>query len=1001
MLILFVYTNKYISNKKTKMNFSKQIVVLFFLIIFWFQQTYAYLSFEELERDIFAYENEILFQDENISTEEEILKDIANNTANLMDNFPFDIHFQNPSYILNKEINWKTLLCDESYDECKLNLKITEQWKETISSKFICQLSFSWATVSEDENCNPNTYIIDSGFSELNIKIFEKDMPELYYKQTLRINKQNHHQEDSFKIILQNPSYVSKKGEDEIDYFCDTDKKECKVNFLLAHTNQKPFSSSVSCEITFSDHNIDNIKSCNPRSLVFNQDITEVQFQVQFQNNTLNKKIFIHNNQGIEDKIPLDSRNGNKWHENQLDIEKNKLLEQGIILDIQSGLEQASDTDYVCKDKKCKVNFDISHTFTWGVSEKNYFCRWDFWTGSIYKEGTETKCNPWYVEFWNMLDRKISASIFQKTTENEILKTYYNIQPFVAKKPNSIVSSPWNSAWSDYKIYASEIEIQSWLNERGECIKNNCKINLEYKDTSYETCRWDFAELHNTYEKFTNNCNPGYMDIPVWNFVFHLQVSNSRSGNVEIKKLYIKNYSNQENSTLDKIPTLVLQGKKLDYRSLSGNKVSCNGVKKCSINLTLENVARNADVYWDFWNGEHYTGINPPSLWFPIWIYHWSIYIQDKNNENYQINFELDISEWKSTNIENKYKSIDYFKNIQFYYVVPNPKGSDDFEYIVIQNIWENEVNLSWLNMDDKLESWSKPYVFSNKIIEAKSLLLIPKSESGLSLHNSDEKLYLIYNGEIIDSVWWNTSIWEGDKVFQWKILKSSEENKEDLIWWNKNHIYWFTKKFEVYKNKNLHEYLKKPLITFPETDWWEKEQIMNKPRLTKTVHKQKKSIKISWKTEPWAIVYIEAQWKIYEFQADSFWKYQMKLYDFPVGEYELKYNVLLDSGELFVDTWVKDISISQNYLASIASVPVRTELKKKKKEKKSTMKEKNLLQVVPEVVAHSLPAKERYDPKKELVPNYLYCLYFIFACIGLYFVWRKNSFWKKNNLDF
>jgi hypothetical protein len=41
-----------------------------------------------------------------------------------------------------------------------------------------------------------------------------------------------------------------------------------------------------------------------------------------------------------------------------------------------------------------------------------------------------------------MLDRKISASIFQKTTENEILKTYYNIQPFVEKKPNSIVSPP-------------------------------------------------------------------------------------------------------------------------------------------------------------------------------------------------------------------------------------------------------------------------------------------------------------------------------------------------------------------------------------------------------------------------------------------------------------------------------------------------------------------------------------------------------------------------------
>jgi multisubunit Na+/H+ antiporter MnhC subunit len=35
------------------------------------------------------------------------------------------------------------------------------------------------------------------------------------------------------------------------------------------------------------------------------------------------------------------------------------------------------------------------------------------------------------------------------------------------------------------------------------------------------------------------------------------------------------------------------------------------------------------------------------------------------------------------------------------------------------------------------------------------------------------------------------------------------------------------------------------------------------------------------------------------------------------------------------------------------------------------------------------------------MVPNYLYWLYFIFMCIGLYLVWRKNNFWKKNNLAF
>jgi hypothetical protein len=43
------------------------------------------------------------------------------------------------------------------------------------------------------------------------------------------------------------------------------------------------------------------------------------------------------------------------------------------------------------------------------------------------------------------------------------------------------------------------------------------------------------------------------------------------------------------------------------------------------------------------------------------------------------------------------------------------------------------------------------------------------------------------------------------------------------------------------------------------------------------------------------------------------------------------------------------------------------------KKKEKPIAKEKNLLQTVPDILSQNLPAKERYNPETEMVPNYLY----------------------------
>ena len=91
----------------------------------------------------------------------------------------FEILFQNPSYVLEKEQNNKILyICDEEKSECKINLKLVQPWTtSSLSSNLSCEITTTFES-EQFERCNPSSVIFPEGINSVNIKVTNKDDSE-------------------------------------------------------------------------------------------------------------------------------------------------------------------------------------------------------------------------------------------------------------------------------------------------------------------------------------------------------------------------------------------------------------------------------------------------------------------------------------------------------------------------------------------------------------------------------------------------------------------------------------------------------------------------------------------------------------------------------------------------------------------------------------------------------------------------------------------------------
>lgn len=181
--------------------------------------------------------------------------------------------------------------------------------------------------------------------------------------------------------------------------------------------------------------------------------------------------------------------------------------------------------------EECKLNLDLRNSFTWSYKETDFNCFIDFWFWTWVLTWEENKCNPWTVTIpvWNYtlnlkIENKTNSWIFSTWSFSVINNWYIKPQTIVIYQSSL---TPANNVQTNENIYISkpEIQVQSWLDEKNNCIKNDCKVNFNYiKKNEKETCLWDFWWWFSEVKDIEKKCNPWYLQYWIWTFKVKLKV---------------------------------------------------------------------------------------------------------------------------------------------------------------------------------------------------------------------------------------------------------------------------------------------------------------------------------------------------------------------------------------------------------------------------------------------------------------------------------------------
>ena len=396
----------------------------------------------------------------------------------------------------------------------------------------------------------------------------------------------------------------------------------------------------------------------------------------------------------------------------------------------------------------------------------------------------------------------------------------------IKKSKSSWGSSRGNINRVDKKDYwkVSEdknIIIQSWL-ENNSCNSELCKINLDYDNTSYESCKWNFWNIQ-VQDKYKDTCNPWFIYAEPWIHMVTLDIYNSKA-NISYNK-QVTFYNNYILSEINLEPEfdIILQWKTVDYKKYYNSQIICLGVEKCNINLNVETNSKDTLEYnWDFWNWENSDSQNPRSVWFTKGKYEIILTILwDNINEQKHLKVEVI---WKEVWIEQQ--------NIVEEFQFETEKENSFFTQI--QTIEFSQIKL-WKNM--KKEIFNKSFMktqsekinelwwFSKQNLENKKLKLTRNISqqkkslkySWITFPNSD--IFILQWDEIIEIQSDNTGKYSqkftdlraGNYDVEYYVLDSKwslfENTKEKLITLSNEYV-------ESINNRNLksasNKYVKK-----------------------------------------------------------------------------------------------------------------------------------------------------------------------------------------------
>lgn len=672
----------------------------------------------------------------------------------------FKIVFQNPSYLLDKDIEQESYICDETKDECKVNFNIDDLELSTFSSKFYCEHDF-WFITWEEEKCNPSTISFWTWVFDVNFKIFQKEDDSLIWEKSIE--------------IMNDYSFINILEEDDITNSWSTSSWSIDSWTIDSELPKEIPLATSSWWLVEEDEIITWTGETDTSSWTLDFWTGEIDETWTWE------LIDPETNSGLT----------NTWYLSYV---------PDPFIEIQSWLNYLTWNIYECKKQDCKINLTAENSFSTWFVESDYTCLWSFSGWTFSTEGTENKCNPWYIDYWTW-SFEVSLKIFEKENENNFKESFIIINNLIEEEieietwtgdidtsswtmdswtgkidetwtwdieiieENIIISSSWWDWWVSLNTQEDtrDIIIQSWLDYKNWtyiCDEKRSKINLEFKDKSWETCLWDFWNWEFR-EKYLTTCNPWFIYYESWNHNISLEVYKEgellSTKYLSFENIYFnKNLKNNQKP----ISKITLQWKLAKYKTLVWNKLICDRVEECSVNLTWEDSFdenKKSLIYnWDLGNWETFSWDNPSSIKYKVWNYIISLEVIDEFWETDISYFYLEVKSWKIEFIVDE----NIFSDLKISWVMPNNSWVDDYEWLELENVWNETLNLKWLLIDDIVWKWSKAYEISTDLLlGAWSKKRFYKSKTRISFWNTNDELNIIYDSKIIDSLKWDFSI--------------------------------------------------------------------------------------------------------------------------------------------------------------------------------------------------------------------------------------------------
>ncbi len=594
------------------------------------------------------------------------------------------VGFQNPTYLLEKELEKTEYQCDQTKSDCKVNIDLRWTFWGSIPSTYTCDIDFGF--IKEKDNCNPNTVTFPNGEYNVVFRIYEKAHPENFQEKTIVIK--------NLKPVISIPDvfFTIQSGLETTliwSYQCKT--ASCSINLTVEDIFTGSYlANNYECLWDFWSGILDNTGStqnCNPSyvaypfpwthsvtltlfekwnplnfktgSLVFsNMLIPPVQTEGSWATQTSTWGTFTGTTSPETSSWSTETSTGtlswsweviqngswsvswsgaasetgstNGWTSSQTSTGANI---PDIIVSLQSPsyLTESGTWTFLCDQTKpeCKVNFDTRETFGWYISTK-FACNID---PNLFSWETDF-CNP-------------STIIIPEWEYSIVFKIYEKANPWNFKekkitvtniKPKIEVPNPLIDIQSGLKITASGSY---------ECSSAECSINVTAENSfswvlsSNFSCLWDFWSGIADNVQSISTCNPSYVKFPSGNHTISLTIF--ETGNTENTKSITLSFANTFFDIVsDTIPPLKITFQSpsyVNFQSWDGETLTCDPREaECKVNFSLE------ETFWnfvpsgftcqsDFWfqTGEE-SKCNPNTVIFPQWKSEIHFKIIEKHN---------------------------------------------------------------------------------------------------------------------------------------------------------------------------------------------------------------------------------------------------------------------------------------------------------------------------------------------------------------------------------